>query len=105
MAKKSVAYTMMSVVATRAATTVSKKALHGTWRLSTGRRPPKDAADPRVSTWEAVAWSALSAGVLALAKTVAQRRAADYYAKSTGHLPRQYDAASADEARGEAKAR
>jgi len=91
MAKKSVAYTVMSGVATRAATSVSKKALHQTWRLGTGRKPPKDVADPGIAAWEAILWSALSAGVLALVKTLAQRGTARYYASSTGHLPAQLE--------------
>ena len=89
MAKKSVSYAVMSRMATRAATSFSKKALHQTWRLGTGRKPPKDVADPDVETWEAILWPVLSAGVLALAKTLAKRGAARYYTHSTGHRPPQ----------------
>ena len=37
--------------------------------------------------WEAVAWAAVSGTLIAIARMLATRRAANYYAKSTGHLP------------------
>ena len=40
-----------------------------------------------VDVWEAVAWAAVSGTLIALAKMFAQRRAANYYLRSTGHLP------------------
>ena len=36
---------------------------------------------------EAVAWAAVSGALIGLARMFAARRAAGYYAKSTGHLP------------------
>ena len=54
---------------------------------ATGKNPPANPADPDVDMREAVAWAALSGTLIALARMLATRRAAKYYAKSTGHLP------------------
>ena len=40
---------------------------------------------------EAVAWSAATGAAVALARMFAQRRAANYYVKSAGHLPPQLE--------------
>ena len=52
-----------------------------------GKKPPENPADPDVAIWEAVAWAAVSGTAVGLARQLAQRRAASYYARSTGHLP------------------
>ena len=66
---------------------VAKKALDKTWKVATGKKPPENPADPDVDVWEAVAWAVVSGAVVGLARMLAQRRAASYYAQSTGHLP------------------
>ena len=71
------------------AAAVAKKALDTTWRATTGKNPPANPADPEVDLWEAVAWAAVSGTAIALARMLAARKAADYYARSTGHLPPQ----------------
>jgi hypothetical protein len=40
-----------------------------------------------VSIGEAVAWAAVSGLAVGLARMLASRKAAEYYRKSTGHLP------------------
>ena len=45
--------------------------------------------DREVAMGEAVAWAVVSGTFVALARMLAQRRAADYYARSAGHLPPQ----------------
>jgi hypothetical protein len=40
-----------------------------------------------VEVKEAVAWAMVSGALIGLARMAAARRAAGYYAKSTGHLP------------------
>jgi hypothetical protein len=40
---------------------------------------------------EAVAWAVVSGTFVALARMLAQRRAADYYRRSAGHLPPQLE--------------
>ena len=36
---------------------------------------------------EALTWAAVSGTIVAVARMLATRRAANYYARSTGHLP------------------
>ena len=57
------------------------------WKAATGKNPPANPADPDVDVGEAVAWAAVSGALIGLARMAAARRAAGYYAKSTGHLP------------------
>lgn len=66
---------------------VAKKAVNTTWKAATGKEPPANPADPDVDLWEAVAWAVVSGTLIALARMLAARRAANYYVKSTGHLP------------------
>ena len=82
-------YTAFSLVAALAAAAVAKKGLNTSWRAATGKNPPANPADPDVKMSEAVLWAALSGTLIAVARMLATRRAANYYAKSTGHLPPQ----------------
>src|SRR5687767_16020616 len=81
------AWSAFSLVAALGAAAVAKKGLNTTWRAATGKNPPANPADPDVDLWEAVAWAAVSGTLVALARMLATRRAASYYARSTGHLP------------------
>ncbi len=81
------AWSAFSLVAALGSAAVAKKALDGGWKAATGKQPPANPADPDVDFWEAVAWAAASGTFVALAKMLAQRRAAGYYVKSTGELP------------------
>lgn len=83
------AFSMLALVASLGAATVSKKVLDTTWKAATGRKPPVNPADPDVAVTEAVAWAAATGATIALARMLAQRRAAEYYVKSTGNLPPQ----------------
>ena len=65
----------------------ARKAIDKSWQVSTGKKPPENPADPDIDIWEAVSWAALTGAAVALAKMYAQRRAANYYVKSTGKLP------------------
>ena len=80
-------WTLMSFASMLLAGTLSKKALNGGWKAATGKQPPANPADPDVAMREAVAWAAVSGTAVAVARMLASRRAAHYYAKSTGHLP------------------
>ena len=80
-------WSAFSLVAALGSAAVAKKALDGGWKAATGKQPPANPADPDVDVWEAVAWAAASGTFVALAKMLAQRRAAGYYVKSTGELP------------------
>ncbi|WP_436700859.1 DUF4235 domain-containing protein [Nocardioides sp. BYT-33-1] len=80
-------WSALSLVAALGSAAVAKKGLDTSWRVATGKKPPVNPADPDVDVWEAVAWAAVSGTFIALAKMLAQRRAANYYLRSTGHLP------------------
>ncbi len=80
-------WSAFSLVAALGAASVAKKGLDTSWRAATGKKPPANPADPDVDVWEAVAWAAVSGTFVALAKMLAQRRAAHYYLRSTGDLP------------------
>jgi hypothetical protein len=82
-------WTVFSLVSALGAATLAKKALDTGWRAATGKHPPANPADPDVRTAEAVAWAVFSGTFVALARMFAQRRAANYYRRSAGHLPPQ----------------
>ena len=81
------AWSVLSLVAALGGATIARKSLTAAWQKSTGKNPPANPADPDVDLWEAVLWAAVSGTVVQLARMLATRRAANYYAKSTGHLP------------------
>ena len=80
-------WTVMSLVAGLGAAAVTRKILDRSWKAAAGKNPPENPADPDVSIGEAVIWASLTGAAVALARMLAQRRAADYYTRSTGHLP------------------
>ena len=69
------------------ATLLADEALHAGWRMATGKKPPTTPEDPESNLREAVVWAAVSGAVIGLFRLVATRKAAQYYAKSTGELP------------------
>ncbi|HEY9562347.1 MAG TPA: DUF4235 domain-containing protein [Nocardioides sp.] len=87
MASGSKAWTILSLVATLGSAAVAKKAIDGGWKAATGKQPPSNPADPDVDIWEAVMWATVSGTFIAVMKMLASRKAANYYVKSTGHLP------------------
>jgi hypothetical protein len=84
-------WTVFSLVSALAAAAVAKKAIDTGWRAATGKNPPQNPADPDVQMGEAVAWAVVSGTFVALARMLAQRRAADYYRRSAGRLPPQLE--------------
>src|SRR3954466_13995187 len=80
-------WTLFSLVSALGAAALAKKAIDTGWRAATGKHPPENPADPDVAMGEAVAWAVVSGTFVALARRFAQRRAADYYTPSAGHLP------------------
>ena len=87
MASGSKVWTAFSLAAALGAAAVAKKGLTSSWRAATGKNPPANPADPDVDVWEAVAWAAVSGTLIGIARMLATRKAANYYTKSTGHLP------------------
>ncbi len=80
-------WSVFSLVAALGAALVARKTLDTSWKLATGKKPPENPADPDVNVWEAVTWAVVTGAFIALARMLAQRKAASYYTKSTGHLP------------------
>ncbi len=80
-------WSAFSLVSALGAAAVARKVLDTSWRAATGKQPPANPADPDVDLWEAVAWAALSGTLVAIARMLASRKAANYYQRSTGHLP------------------
>lgn len=58
-----------------------------TWRAATGRRPPTSPTHPEIRLAEAVTWAVLAGATLELTKIVINRKAVDYWVRSTGELP------------------
>lgn len=77
----------MSLVAGLGAAALTRKVLDRSWKAAAGKNPPENPADPDVSFGEAVLWAAITGAAVASARMLAQRRAASYYTRSTGHLP------------------
>lgn len=80
-------WTVFSLVSALVAATAARKGLNTSWKVATGKQPPENPADPDVDIWEAVAWATVSGVAIGVARMLAQRKAANYYARSTGHLP------------------
>ena len=89
MASGSKVWSVFSLASALTGAAVAKKVLNTSWRAATGKNPPANPADPDVSIGEAVLWAAVSGTLIGVARMLATRRAAHYYAKSTGHLPPQ----------------
>jgi hypothetical protein len=87
MASGSKVWSVFSLGSALAGAAVARKALDKSWQVATGKKPPENPADPDVEVREAVMWAISTGALVALAKMLAQRRAASYYARSTGHLP------------------
>jgi hypothetical protein len=80
-------WSVFSLVSALGAAALAKKGLNAGWRTATRKKPPENPADPDVALREAVAWAVFSGAFVGLARMLAQRRAASYYARSTGRLP------------------
>lgn len=80
-------WTVFSLVSALGAAALAKQVLDRLWKVSTGKQPPENPADPDVEIWEAVSWAVASGVAVGIARMIAQRKAATYYARSTGHLP------------------
>jgi hypothetical protein len=92
-------WSLMSLGSGLLAATVARKVLDGGWRAATGKTPPANPADPDVDVWEAATWAAVSGTAIGVARMLAGRRAARYYARSTGHLPPELQSDAVKEAR------
>ena len=80
-------WTVFSLMSALVAAAAARKGLNTSWKVATGKKPPENPADPDVDIWEAVAWATVSGIAIGVARMLAQRKAATYYTRSTGHLP------------------
>ena len=88
MLKQDQKWWLVSTGAALLATTLTKAALEGGYRLSTGKRPPQNPASPSVDWRTAFGW-ALAVGVLmSVSQLVAERGAAAGWRRVTGKYPR-----------------
>jgi len=78
---------LMGTMTALGAGVLTARALDATWKTATGHAAPTKAEHPDLGTGEAIAWAAVSGMAIGVAKTVAMRRAAVYWVKSTGRLP------------------
>lgn len=62
----------------------ASKAVSTAWKVGSGGKPPKKGQGGYL---EVAAWAAASAAAAAVATVFAERQAASYYLKSTGHAP------------------
>jgi hypothetical protein len=69
------------------AAAVAEKGVRTAWEAATGKEPPDSPEDPDIEWREAVAWAVLSGLAIGVARLTAQRAAAQYYRRSSGHLP------------------
>lgn len=65
---------------------VANKLVTAIWK-KTGKDSTLDPRDPRTPWKDAVAFAALTGLAVGAARVVMTRKAAQYYAKSAGHLP------------------
>ena len=80
---------LMDRGSTVAAGVAAKQASELTWKLATGKTPPKNQKkqNPEANLREVAAWAFIGAGVSELVRVLIKRATASYWVKSTGHLP------------------
>lgn len=80
-------FKLLGTVSAILAGVVAKKVLTSGWQFATGHQPPANPEDPDVTLTEAVAYAIVSGALIGVARMLAARQAAEYYKRSTGHLP------------------
>ncbi|HEX2175366.1 MAG TPA: DUF4235 domain-containing protein [Nocardioidaceae bacterium] len=86
-AKPSRTYKIFGTVSAIAAGVATKKMLEMAWKTATGHAPPANPEHPDVQWWEAVSFAVASGAAIGVARMLMARKTAEYYRKSTGHLP------------------
>jgi hypothetical protein len=85
---KTLLWKLLAVASAVMAAQAADSALTVIWRGATGSKPPTVPEDPETSMAEALGWAALSGAIIGVARMYATRRAAAYYVKSTGEMPK-----------------
>lgn len=91
MAGAKIGWKLVLTVFTIAVSLVTRKAVTSAWKLGSGRKPPQDPRAPESGYAEVIGWAVASGAAAAFAKRFAERRAAQYWEKSTGTLPPGYE--------------
>lgn len=66
---------------------LTRKVLALGWKAMTGKEPPANPEHPDVTWAEAATWAVASGVGVALARLVAQRKAAETWRRASGSLP------------------
>lgn len=66
----------------------ARKVIMTAWEKGTGSPPRTNPESPDTSWREALGWAVLSGALVGIARLMATRKAAEYYRKSAGHLPK-----------------
>lgn len=83
----SIAWKVLATVTGVAAGKAATKVTTATWKAATGGTPPANKHDPKYSAAQIVAFTVVSSAVAGGMKAYAQRKAADFYTKTSGQLP------------------
>ncbi len=77
--------------------TVANQVVSKGWNLVSGKPAPSDPLNTDEVSWkEALLFAAITGVVVQAARVAAQRKAAQYYQRSSGHLPKALDKVKAE---------
>jgi hypothetical protein len=82
-----VGWRILGGVAAALAGIAARRAMMLGWKTTTRKEPPSNPESPDTQWSEAIAWAVASGALMGLARMLATRKAAEYYRRSTGHLP------------------
>ncbi|NNG38128.1 DUF4235 domain-containing protein [Flexivirga sp. ID2601S] len=83
----SIAWKVLATVTGIAAGRVATKLTTSGWKAATGGKPPTGRHDPDHSAARIAVFTLVSTAVTTTLKAYAERKAADYYTRSSGQLP------------------
>lgn len=81
------AWKLMDRSTSLAATVAAPMLATAAWRAVTGRKPPTAADNPEVELREAIGWAVVGGALVQVVKVGVRRQTAQYWVRSTGHLP------------------
>jgi hypothetical protein len=85
---ETIARKLYSAVAATIAARIAAVVVNRIWVKATGKKPPTDTKSPDVKWTEAVAWTALSATSITIARLLASRRAEGTWEKVAEEPPK-----------------
>ncbi|KYH43406.1 DUF4235 domain-containing protein [Branchiibius sp. NY16-3462-2] len=85
--KGNIGWKLIALASGVVASRISRAVTKGGWKAVTGKPMPLASKDPSSSAVEALVFAGVSAAVMAVTRTFVDRKAADFYEKSTGHAP------------------